>query len=229
MDTVASTMGVRPRCLYIFLDEGGNFDFSPTGSKYFTLTGVTRERPLTAYSDLVELKYDVLEDGLNIEYFHATADKQRVRDKVFAIIERHIAGTRIDVIVVEKNKTFAALREVERFFCKMLGSLLRYIINGHDLSLYAEVIVITDRLPHKGRRDLLEKAVKLTMAGLLPEALAYRILHHESKSNFYLQVADYCNWAIFRKWERDDERSYTIIKGAIASEWEIFKAGIPQY
>ncbi len=31
--------------LYIYLDEGGNFDFSANGTKYFTLTSVTTVRP----------------------------------------------------------------------------------------------------------------------------------------------------------------------------------------
>ncbi|MBU1323192.1 DUF3800 domain-containing protein [Patescibacteria group bacterium] len=26
------------KCLFIFIDESGNFDFSPTGTKYFVLT-----------------------------------------------------------------------------------------------------------------------------------------------------------------------------------------------
>ena len=33
------------RYRYIFLDEGGNFDFSPKGTRFFTLTSVTKARP----------------------------------------------------------------------------------------------------------------------------------------------------------------------------------------
>ena len=44
------------RFLYIFLDEGGNFDFSKNGTKYFTVTSLTKERPFVAYKDLTELK-----------------------------------------------------------------------------------------------------------------------------------------------------------------------------
>jgi hypothetical protein len=33
-----------------------------------------------------------------------------------------------------------------------------------------------------------------------------------------LVVADYCTWAIQRKWERDDQRSHELIAGKIASE-----------
>ena len=40
-----------------------------------------------------------------------------------------------------------------------------------------------------------------------------------------LQVADYCCWAIQRKWERGDNRSHVLIAEKIASELDIFRFG----
>jgi hypothetical protein len=37
--------------LYIFLDEAGNLDFSPTGTRYFILSSVAKERPFNAYKN----------------------------------------------------------------------------------------------------------------------------------------------------------------------------------
>jgi hypothetical protein len=51
------------------------------------------------------------------------------------------------------------------------------------------------------------------------------VLHHASKSNLELQVADYCNWAIYRKWTNGDVRSYDIIKDAIRGEFDISETG----
>ena len=59
------------RVLYIFLDEGGNMDFSPSGTKYFTLTSLSKERPFEAHKPLCELKYNLIELGTEIEYFRA--------------------------------------------------------------------------------------------------------------------------------------------------------------
>jgi hypothetical protein len=50
--------------LYIFLDEGGNLDFSPNGTKLFLVTSLAKERPFEAYKELAEL-----EQGLHIESF----------------------------------------------------------------------------------------------------------------------------------------------------------------
>ncbi len=213
------------RFLYVFLDEGGNFDFSPGGTSHFTLSCVTRERPFPDYSEFVGLKYDLLEQGRDIEYFHASEDQQIVRNHVFEIIRKNLKGMRIDSVVVNKRKTHPSLRDPADFYPKMLGYLLGYVLTRVALSQYAEVLIFTDRIPVSKKRKAVEKTIKMTLADILPKTVRYRILHHDSKSNFQLQIADYCNWAIYRKWEIGDVRSYDLIKTAIKSEFDIFRTG----
>jgi hypothetical protein len=50
-----------------------------------------------------------------------------------------------------------------------------------------------------------------------------------SASDPCLQVADYCTWAIQRKWERDDERSYELIKDRISYEYDLWSHGTKHY
>jgi hypothetical protein len=64
---------------------------------------------------------------------------------------------------------------------------------------------------------------------MLPAGKTYRVHHYASKTSHYLQVADYCNWAIYRKWENLDTRSYKLIEGAVRSEFDIFQAGTTFY
>ena len=222
-------MNNKNRILYIFLDEGGNLDFSGNGTKYFTLTSLSKERPFEAYRSLNELKYNLIELGVEIEYFRASEDRQVVRDSVFNIIQSHLAPTRIDSLIVEKRKTGHALQSEERFYPEMLGYLLQYVVNGYELSQFEKVIVFTDNIPVQRKRRAVEKAIKLTMAHKLPQGVSYYIFHHASKSNYDLQIVDYCNWAIYRKWEKEDNRSYQIIQGVVASEFDIFKAGTNFY
>ena len=85
--------------------------------------------------------------------------------------------------------------------------------------------MITDSIPHKKKRGSIEKAIKKSLASMLPEQKPFQVLHHESRTSMGLQVADYCNWAIYRKWTKDDLRSYKVIKPAIASEFDIFQSG----
>jgi len=219
----------QKKCVYIFLDEGGNFDFSPSGTHYFVLTSLTKSRPFKAYIALNELKYDLIESGINLEYFHAAEDTQETRNQVFDVIEQHLTEVRLDSLIIEKRKTGHALQTEMRFYPEMLGYLLKYVLNGINLQEVCEAIIVTDRIPIAKKRQAVEKAVKITLAHMLPQHIPYRILHHESKSNIDLQIADYCNWAIYRKWDRGDERSYKKIEKAIKSEFPIFEKGATAY
>jgi hypothetical protein len=215
--------------LYVFLDEGGNFDFSPSGTRYFTLTSITKARPFQIAPILDHLKYDLIETGLDFEYFHAAEDRQAVRDQVFHAIRRFLPSLRIDTLIVDKCKTGPALQDEQHFYPRMLGYLLGYLLKNQQMTDVEEVIVITDTIPVRKKAKAIEKAVKTTLEHMLPEQVRYRVLHHASKSSFGLQVADYCNWAIFRKWEREDTRSYDLIRSRVLSEFDIFRTGQRNY
>ena len=213
----------------MFLDEGGNFDFSPNGSKWFSLTSVIQFRPFEFDAKLCALKFDLLEEGLCLDRFHATEDMQHVRDKVFDIIKSGLSSTRIDHLLIEKCKTNPSIRHVEEFYPKMLCYLLKYPLAVMDWKVVKEVIVITDSLPVQKKRQAIEKAVKMSLKAALPPDAKYRIYHWDSRSCFGIQLADYCNWATYIKWERGETRSYDLIKSAIRSEFDIFKLGAKTY
>lgn len=50
----------------MFIDEGGNLDFSPKGTKYFTLSCLTGKRLFPSYDKLRNIKYDLIEDGKQV-------------------------------------------------------------------------------------------------------------------------------------------------------------------
>ncbi len=175
---------------YIFLDEGGNFDFSPNGTRYFVMTSVCEKRPFALHGDLTSLRFDLIEQGWDIEYFHASEDKQSVRNAVFDTVQPKAASLRIDSIIVEKRKAHPTVRSLDRFYPKMLGHLLRFVVKGLLRTGPAEIVVFTDRLPMRKKRRAVERATKVTLASMLPAGVRYRLLHHQSKSNPGLQIAD---------------------------------------
>ncbi|MGE0114089.1 MAG: DUF3800 domain-containing protein [Steroidobacteraceae bacterium] len=217
------------RCVYLFLDEGGNFDFSPTGTRYFVLTSVATRRPFAPHGPLDGFKHDCLEYGLDAEYFHCADDNAHVRRRVFDLIASHLGELRIDSLIVEKPKTSPALRDDRTFYPKMLGYLLRHVIPRELASDVDEVIVITDTVPIQKKRQAIEKAIKSVLAEMLPAGMRYRVFHHSSRSHYGLQVADYCNWAVFRKWQRGDAEFYEKIRPAMQSEFDIFRNGTRLY
>jgi hypothetical protein len=106
----------------------------------------------------------------------------------------------------------------------MLEILVSYIVRGLDMTGFSQVIVITDSLPSSKRRAI-EGAVKVALARKLPIGTRCKVMHHDSRSCYGLQVADYVTWAIGKKWERDDTRSYDLIQSAVHSEFEVFYRG----
>jgi hypothetical protein len=99
--------------LYIFIDESGNFDFSPTGTKYFALTAVSTVKPLNERVKFSELRYDLLTQSVDQEFFHATEDAQLTRDKVFDLIENTINDISVDSVIAQKNKAHWSLYSVQ--------------------------------------------------------------------------------------------------------------------
>jgi Protein of unknown function (DUF3800) len=213
------------RFLYIFLDEAGNLDFSTNGSRFFVLGSITKERPFHAYKELTELKYNLIEQGTALEYFHASENAQAIRNQVFDIIQKNLSGVWIDAIIVEKQKVERALWPEEHFYPQVLATLLREILSQYPLAEFKEVVVFTDILPVQRKRGAVEKGVKLTLAAMLPSNVRYRVLHHASKSNMDLQIADYCTWSIYRKWTTQDVRSFERVRAGVRKEWDVLSAG----
>ena len=215
--------------VYVFLDESGNLDFSPSGTRYFVMTSVSMKRPFQMNAALDGYKYDCIEYGLEQDRFHCTDDNSHVRNRVFDLIGGRLNGVDIDSLLVEKRKTGPALMAETRFYPEILGYLLKYVLARLSHSGAEEVIIITDTIPLQKRRQAIEKAIKVTLAKMLPKGSRYRILHHDSRSHYGLQVADYCCWAIFRKHERGDSVYFDRIGSAVRSNFDIFRTGTTYY
>ncbi|MEK6885017.1 MAG: DUF3800 domain-containing protein, partial [Nanoarchaeota archaeon] len=137
----ALTVIPKPENLYIFIDESGNLDFSANGTKFFILTCITTTSPLTDREKFLALKYELLGDGFEQEYFHATEDKQTVRDAFFDIAKQ-LNDFEVHSVIAQKNKVNFTLyeeltvrpsnsgglifskKQVEEKLCKQLGETL---------------------------------------------------------------------------------------------------------
>lgn len=206
------------RSAYIFLDESGNFDFSANGTRYFVLTAVRMSRPFPVFSALMDYKYDCLESGADIEYFHCYDDSKHVRSAVFDLIGAHLDGMDIYCLVVEKSGVSLAMQGDATFYPTMMGRLLSVVLrNELEVDSADEIIVITDTIPVNRKRRAVEKATRTTLSQMLP-GVRYRVLHHQSRSHYGLQVADYCCWAVFRKWQRGERAWYDRISPAVRNE-----------
>ncbi len=213
---------------FIFTDEAGCFTFNrePNVSRYFILCTVTMSRCEIA-GDLLDLRRKLAWDSADLkDYFHATEDKQSVRDRVYeTIMGRDFS---IQATVMEKSKADAAIRESKPKFYK--AGFYFHFKNGvspliHPLS---ETLMTTACLGSKKERFAFQDAVSDVMRQT-HKAGEWRADFMPCHADPCLQVADYCAWAIQRKWERGDLRSYDIIKDRITYDYDLWQNGTAHY
>lgn len=200
---------------YVFLDESGDFNFGDEGSAYFIVTAVTMRRPIEIDSALSEYRYECLDSGWGLEYFHCAKDGPVVRRRVFEIIRDHLSQMQIDFVVVDKSKTEPASQDPVRFYPKVVGRLLTCVISRTGVRDRQRIVIVTDRIAVKRTRVAVEKATRDALPGASGGGPGYDLYHHESGSHFGLQVADYCCWAIQRKWSGRDDRYFAMIEPAL--------------
>lgn len=210
---------------FLFVDEAGNFDFSPTGSRFFILTSVALDG-CTVGDELLELRRALVWEGMELtDAFHATTDKQTVRDRVFALLNEH--EFRVDATIFEKRKTRPVRQSEQRMYELAWYLHMQYvaprIANDDD-----ELMVVGASISTNRRRAGLASAVAKVVSQTVRSANV-RTAYWPANTDPCLQVADYCCWAIQRKWERDDARSFVLIQEKIRSEFEPFKISRTTY
>lgn len=176
---------------YLFIDEAGNLDFSPSGSRLFIFICMTGELRASGLLRLHGLRKDLLRRGWDIEYFHASENKPGVRSEVFeALRDCHVTGSLV-ALAVEKSAVPADGRDAGAFYAKFLALAI-----GHSAAIADEEhVIITDSIPIQKKRKGVEKALR----GVVAEShKRTRIYHHASKSHLELQCVDYFGWAIWR-------------------------------
>jgi hypothetical protein len=69
----------------------------------------------------------------------------------------------------------------------------------------------------KRHRRAVEKAFKMYLRQELGDR-PFSVLHHSSAGHSGLQAVDYCTWAVYRKWQMGDVRSYALIQSLVRTE-----------
>ncbi|HWQ27512.1 MAG TPA: DUF3800 domain-containing protein, partial [Dehalococcoidia bacterium] len=118
---------------YIFLDESGDFDFSPSGSRFFSLTAVSTEDPYSLAAELHELKHRLIErvHDREFSYFHAFNDPPQVRQRVFALLGQ-FSRYRVDAVTFPKNVIHPPLRDPWKFYPHAARLLLKWVFQNVD-------------------------------------------------------------------------------------------------
>ena len=218
---------------FVFADEAGCFTFKRRAegrkdgpSNYFILTTVSAPEWGIAGDLLKVRRLLALEGQADLDKLHATKDLQEVRNQVFAIIAKQ--PLRIDATILEKAKAQPHTRVThDRFYQHAwyfhLKKVAPVLARQHD-----KILITAAALGTRKTRAAFKEAVNNSVQQILPRD-RWEVAFHESCKDPLLWVADYCSWAIQRKWEHGDERSYALIADKIKTEFDLFEPGLTKY
>lgn len=208
---------------YVFVDEAGDFTFQrKQGASLYFMVGTASMGSCEVGDALLSLRRELMWEGIDVEQFHATTDRQPVRDRVFSLLAT--SDIRVDATILDKTKTHDHLRQNPvRFYKQALFLHFKYLIprvaGRHD-----DLTVVASSLQIKRHKGALGDSVR-DVVDQVSRTRRFMTAFHKGATDPCLQVADYVTWAIQRKYERNDDRSYKLIEHLVKSEFQPFAKG----
>ena len=201
---------------YIFLDESGDLGFSKGSSSCFIFTAI-----FTNDGSALERVIKTTRRGLQKKYkkvreLHAYHAKENTRRKVL----QHIAGLQdigVFCIVLKKEKVPWLLQDNKDYLYKYVAMMvLRRIFS---ITRIPEKDLLQICIDKKDTNKNMQKVFENALLDLLLTKHKKISIHlrssHEEKG---LQAADFVSWALFRKYQQNDNNYYDIIKHKILDE-----------
>lgn len=216
--------------LYVFADESGDYNFSrnPRASRYFILCTVTLDLCSALSAGMLNLRREMIWAADPVgEFFHATEDKQAVRDKVFSLLKIH--PFQIQATIVEKAKAQPKTRTSDPLFYKYAWYYHLKYAAPKFLDAATEVQITTATAGTKKGQANFSNAVNDAAQQVIGARRRWKTAFCRSLADPMLQVADYCAWAIHKKWERGETRPYDLISHRLTHEVDMWAHGTKLY
>ena len=214
-------MELSEKDLFIFVDESGNFDFSPSGTSHFVFAAVATNNPAYSSSRMNSVKYQLLSDGIDVSDFHATEDKQVVRDSVFPVIDK-METISAYVIYGEKRFLAPSLQNPEGIYSLFGKATIKFFMRNLDFTNIWSITVVFDQTLTKKERSAFEGVIKPELKKL---GIRFNIYFHSMKTDSNGQIADYIAWAKYVSLERSENRPWSALSQNLKpSDFNIFSS-----
>lgn len=211
-----------------FADESGNFDFSkkPGATRYYILTAVSMADCTGINAALNDLRHALAWEGIaHPGPFHACMDPAPTRERVFAAIAPF--DFRVDAVVLEKSKAQPQVRRTDaRFYQYGWFYLMRHVVPRITTS-GDELLAVAASIGTKKKEAAFYAGVADVMAQVA--GVRAKTACWPAAADPCLQVADYCCWAVSRKWERGDGGPYGNVAAKVKSEYDLWSYGRTHY
>ena len=192
---------LRPKPIYVLIDESGNFDFSSKGSKHFVVSAFITPDPIECGHGMSRLTYEFLARGLSDQIpFHASENSQGTRLRVTESLcpTGHVCS--IHSIYVEKHRVMTEMHDPLTFYSLIGGSMGKYLVEEFSNEETNVVLLFDVLLPARQRSGFL-KTIKHELNKLQTR---YTISFRPVKFDVNGQIADYYCWSVFRSLELGD-------------------------
>lgn len=210
--------------VFLFSDEAGDFTFNrqPNVSRYFIICTVTMTSLDMALA-LARLRHELIREKLPVrDCFHATTEDAFVRQRVYDELEKH--EFKFQATICEKSKARPHVTaDKARFYKYPWFYHFKHAIAPHlrpDHRLVVTAASIGTKKERLTYTNALEDVVQQS-AKHVPWIVDFR----PAQADPLLQVADYCAWAVQRKWERNDRTAFDRLKGRLTYEYELWAKG----
>jgi hypothetical protein len=132
------------------------------------------------------------------------------------------------VTLLDKTKTQDHLRTNELRFYQQAWYLHFKYVAPRVCNPLDELFVVASSLQIRRKKQAIHEAVRDVVQQVSPTAV-FHTAFWPAISDPCLQVADYVTWAIQRKYEMNDMRSYSTIRHMVHSEFQPFLGGPKTY
>jgi hypothetical protein len=214
--------------IYLFSDEAGDLTFNrnPNISRYFIICSLTTTS-LDMSLALTRLRHELIREHMPLkDCFHATEEDAFVRNRVYEEMMKH--DFKFQVTICEKSKAQPQVKVSKaRFYKYPWYYHFKHAIAGH-LKEGDRIIVTTASIGTKKERLSYISALEDVVRQSAPN-IEFIVDFRPCQAEPLLQAADYCAWAVGRKWERNDTRSYDLIKDRQTYEYELWAKGTTHY
>jgi hypothetical protein len=188
--------------LFIYVDESGNFDFKPSGTKHFVMSMFVTSNPLQSLLSLGRVKYNLLARGISVSNFHASDDRQSVRDQVFREISPlvDVSARTFWIKKIDENRSDSNAVDLYELFGVAIARAALVELRHREAKTL--VVVFDKALKHREEQAFLSKAKTIFSRMNYP----FHIYFHSVSKDFNGQIADYVAWANYVALERNEFR-----------------------
>ena len=208
---------------YIYMDESGDLGFNKDkkNSKYFVVTFLftNNKRPI---EKIIRKTHSQLNKSLKkkINSLHATKEKPTTRRRLLTKLSEKDCN--IMIIYLNKDKVYSKLQnEKTVLYNYVTNILLDRVFSKTLIDINSDIKLIASRREtNKFLNENFKKYLEQQVFNNHNKKITINIVAPHSEK--LLQAVDFASWAVYRKYEYNDDLYYNYIKNIIIEEKGLF-------